>query len=104
MRGSSETDTPAFTYYDERGSAKSTSDRLLHRARQEPLHEVALEGEEDDQGDRQRDEGGGRDQLDVGAERAELGEDRDRDRLGVAAEGERDQEVVPGPEELEDRS
>ena len=37
------------------------------------------------------------------AELAHLGEDRDRDRLRVAREGQRHEQVVPHPEELEDR-
>ena len=45
----------------------------------------------------------GRDELDVAAELAHLREDRDRDRLRVAREGQRDEEVVPDPQELEDR-
>ena len=52
-----------------------------------PCDEVALEGEEDGERDRQRDERRRRDQLDVGAELAQLREDRDRDRLRLAAEG-----------------
>src|SRR5262249_36229082 len=80
-----------------------SAERLLDRAGQEALDEVALERQEDDQRDRQRDERRRGDQVDVRAELAQLGEDRDRDRLGVAAEGECDQEVVPRPEELEDR-
>src|SRR5262249_41628985 len=79
------------------------AERRLDRAGQEAPDAVALEREEDDQRDRQRDERRRGDQVDVRAELAQLGEDRDRDRLGVAAEGERDQEVVPRPEELEDR-
>ncbi len=76
---------------------------LLDRAGQEPLDEVALEGEEHDERDRERDEGGRRDDLEVRAELAQLREDRDRDRLRVAGEGQRDEQVVPDPEELEDR-
>ena len=76
---------------------------LLDRAGEQALHEVALEGEEHHQRDRQREERRRRDQLDVRAELAQLGEDRDRDRLRVAAEGQRDEQVVPRPQELEDR-
>ena len=56
----------------------------LHRARQQALHEVALEGEEHRQRDRssERNEAG-RDQVDVRAELAQLRVDRDRDRLRV---------------------
>jgi hypothetical protein len=67
------------------------------------LHEVALEGEEDDERDRKRDESRGCDELDVRAELAHLREDRDGDRLRVTRERERDQQVVPDPQELEDR-
>src|SRR6476619_2889936 len=74
---------------------------LLDRPGQEALDEVALEGEEDGQGDCQRDERGRRDQVEVGPELPQLGEDGHRDRLGVAAQRQRDQQVVPGPEELE---
>src|SRR3954453_5726603 len=77
--------------------------RLLDRARQETLGEVALEREEDRERDRERQERRGRDQLDVGSELPQLREDRDGDRLGVAAERQRHDQVVPGPEELEDR-
>ena len=83
--------------------AHEPAPRLLHRPREQPLHEVALEGEEDGERDRHREERGRRDQLDVGPELPELGEDRDRDRLGRLAEGQRDEQVVPDPEELEDR-
>ena len=76
---------------------------LLHGAGEQPLHEVALEREEDDERDRERHEGRGRDQLDVGAELPHLREDRDGDRLRVAPEGQRHEQVVPDPEELEDR-
>ena len=44
--------------------------RLLHRPRQQALHEVALEGEEERQRDHHGDERRGRDQVQVGAELA----------------------------------
>ena len=50
-------------------------------SRRAALDEVALEGEEDRERDQERDERRRRDQLDVGAEGAELREDRDGDRL-----------------------
>src|SRR5262245_9628027 len=75
---------------------------LLHGTGEQPLHEVALEREEDDERNRERDERRRRDQLDVGAELAQLGEDRDRDRLRVAPERQGNEQVVPDPEELED--
>ena len=64
-----------------RRSQPAVSRGLLHRAGEQALDEVALEREEDGQRDRQRDERGRGDQLDVGAELAQLREDRDRDRL-----------------------
>src|SRR4051794_29930524 len=76
---------------------------LLDRTRQQALGEVTLERQEHAEGNREREEGRRCDQLDVRAELTQLREDRDRDRLGVAAVGQRDDEVVPGPEELEDR-
>ena len=76
---------------------------LLYGAGEQTLDEVPLEGEEDRQRHGQRDERGRRDQLDVRAELAQLREDRDRDRLRLAPERERDEQVVPRPEELEDR-
>ena len=75
----------------------------LHRAGEQPLDEVALEREEHGERHDQRDERRGRDQVDVRAELAQVGEDRDRDRLHVLAERQRDDQVVPRPEELEDR-
>src|SRR4051794_35307378 len=77
--------------------------RLLHRAREQPLDEVALEREEDTQRDRQRDERRRGDELDVRPELAQLGEDRDGVRLDVATERQGDDQVVPRPQELEDR-
>src|SRR4051794_9748487 len=77
--------------------------RLLDRARQEPLDEVALETQEHHERDGQRHERRGRDQLDVRSELAQLREDGHRYRLRVARERQRDDQVVPRPQELEDR-
>ena len=77
--------------------------RSLHRAGEQPLDEVALEREEHRERHDQRDERRGRDQVDVRAELAQVREDRDGDRLHVLAERQRDDQVVPRPEELEDR-
>src|SRR5262245_32689309 len=82
---------------------RSLTTDLLHRPCEHALDEVALEGEEDDERQRERDERRGRDDLDVRAELGQLVEDRNRDRLRVAGERERDDEVVPRPQELEDR-
>ena len=84
-------------------AAPCVDGRLLDRAGQQPLHEVPLEGEEHHQRDRQREERSRRDHVDVGAELAQLREDRHGDRLRVARQRQRDDQVVPGPEELEDR-
>ena len=65
-------------------ATRALSRGLLDGAGEQALDEVALEGEEDRQRDRERDERGRRDQLDVRAELAQLREDRDRDRLRVA--------------------
>ena len=59
--------------------------RLLHGAGEQALHEVALEGEEHHERHEQRQERGRRDDVEVGAELAHLGADRDGQRLRVAA-------------------
>src|SRR5215470_7336164 len=55
----------------------------LHRACEQALHEVALEGEEHEQRDDQRHEGCRGDDVDVRAELAQLREDVDGDRCRV---------------------
>src|ERR1043166_5470683 len=72
--------------------------RLLDRSGEETLDEVTLEREEDCERNHERHEGGGRDDVDVRAESAQLREDRDGDRLGRAGEGQRDEQIVPRPE------
>src|SRR4051794_9895309 len=74
---------------------------LLDRTREQALGEVALERQEHGERNREREERRGCDQLDVRSELAQLREDRDRDRLGVAAVGQRHDQVIPGPQELE---
>src|SRR5215208_394188 len=73
----------------------------LDGSREQPLHEVALEGEEDAERHEQRDERRRRDQVDIRPELAQVREDRHRNRLNGLAERERDDEVVPRPDELE---
>src|SRR6478735_2506395 len=77
----------------------------LHRPGEQAPHEVALQGEEHDERQRHRHEGGGGEQLPVLAPSA--GERRQAYRhrgvLGdVADERQGDEVVVPHPEELED--
>ena len=64
---------------------------LLHAARQQPLHEVALEGEEDHQWDEEREERGRGDDVDAGPELAQLSCDPHGDRRRVLPEGEGDE-------------
>src|SRR5690606_35642757 len=75
----------------------------LDRAGEDPLHEVALEGEEHRQRDDQRQERAGRQDVDVAGELPHLRLQPlgHRLRLGVG-EHQRDQQVVPHPQELED--
>src|SRR5581483_2705483 len=75
----------------------------LDGAGEEPFGEVALEREEHGERDDHRQEGRRRDQVDVRSELPQLGEDRDGHRLRVPRQGQRDEQVVPRPEELEDR-
>src|SRR5437763_8351522 len=81
----------------------TTSPYLFDRAGEQALHEVALEREEDAERDDQRHERRWGDDVDVRSELAQLAEDVDRDRLLVLRHHERDEQVVPRPEELEDR-
>src|SRR5215217_4534566 len=64
---------------------------LLHGACQQALGEVALEGKEHGERDRQRQERRRGDQLDVRPELAQLGEDRD---LGRAVDARRFEDVL----------
>src|SRR4051794_36368418 len=78
----------------------------LHRPGRQTAHEVPLQREEDDQGQCHRDERGRGQQLPVFAVRADEARQRDRQdaRVGGAAEEHvRDEQVVPHPQELEDR-
>src|SRR6185369_17829886 len=78
----------------------------LDRTGEQPPHEVSLEGEEHDQRDHDGDECPRREQLPAPPERAAHLCQPDRQRCDVrrtAGERETDQQVVPDPQELEDR-
>src|SRR6266508_2528079 len=77
--------------------------RLLDRTSHHALDEVTLECEEDDQRHNHRQENAGSDDVDARPELPRLLLQRHRDRLGVLSEHQRHQQVVPHPEELEDR-
>src|SRR5688500_436569 len=77
----------------------------LEPARQEPPDEVALHREEHRDRDDDRDERACRQQVPCRPLRAGQVGERDRERRDVgrpAGEGQRDEQVVPDPEELED--
>src|SRR6266851_9487095 len=67
------------------------------------MYEIALEGKEQDQRRDQREKGGRRDDVDTAAEVAHLLQDGDRHRGRTAREDQPHKQVVPHPEELEDR-
>src|SRR5215207_1792192 len=75
----------------------------LDRAGHHPLDEEALEREEHDERDDQRQERPGRQHVDVRTELPRLTAEIDRQRLGARIrEDQADQQVVPDPQELED--
>src|SRR5918998_1411876 len=76
---------------------------LLDGAGEDALDEVALEGEEDYDGNDHRYERARRDDLDARAVGTHLLPDEDVQRRCLTCEDERDQQVVPRPDELEDQ-